>query len=139
MRLDFADQGSALRGHLGTRWLTAHHSPLLDSSELGKAQVGMAISPHSLAPRWSEPQIRRLMPAVRDVVIPMVIQTIQPAPPGPNRTDSTSHLTRLGPTGANHSDADHLPTDLAVGVRIPRGAQLNRLIGPRCRPVGLDG
>src|ERR687886_239610 len=61
-------------------------------------------------------------PAVRGVVIPMVIHTTQLEPPEPNGTDDPSHLTRLDPTGPNQSDAEHSPTDLAVGVRVPRGA-----------------
>jgi hypothetical protein len=68
----------------------------------------MAVSPNSLARRWSEHQIRRLgAPAVRDVVIPMVIQTTQLEPPGPNRTDDTPHVTSLDPIGPNESDAEH--------------------------------
>jgi hypothetical protein len=42
----------------------------------------------------------------------MVIQTIQLAPPEPNGTDDTPHLTSLDPTETDQSDADHPPTDL---------------------------
>ena len=63
---------------------------------------------------------------VSAVVILMVIQTIQLAPPGPNGMDDTPHVTSLDPTGADQSDAEHPPTDLAVGVGVPRGAQRHR-------------
>jgi hypothetical protein len=59
-----------------------------------------------------------LVPVVR-VVIPMVIQAIQPDPPGPNGTDDPPHVTGLDPTGADQSDAEHSPTDLAVGGSSP--------------------
>jgi hypothetical protein len=49
----------------------------------------------------------------------MVIQTTQLEPPEPNRTDDPAHLTSLDPTGANQSDAEHPPTDLAVGGSSP--------------------
>ena len=48
------------------------------------------------------------------VVILMVIQTIQLAPPEPNGTADMSHVTSLDPTGADQSDAEHQPTDLVV-------------------------
>jgi hypothetical protein len=71
--------------------------------------------------------------AVTRLVIPMVIQTIQLALSGPNRADDTSHLTSLDPTGANQPDAEHQPTELAVGVRIPRGVPRHReQLGPGC-------
>jgi hypothetical protein len=53
------------------------------------------------------------------MVIPMVIQTIQLDPPEPNWADDTSHLTSLDPTGADQLDAEHPPTDLAVGGSSP--------------------
>jgi hypothetical protein len=82
-------------------------------------QVGMALSPISLARRCSEHQTPIWCPAVRVVIIPMIIQTTQPGPSEPNWTDDPSHLTRLDPTGADHSDAEHPPTDLAVGGSSP--------------------
>jgi hypothetical protein len=51
---------------------------------------------------------------VSAVVILMVIQTIQLALSKPNRTDDAPHVTSLDPTGANQSDTEHSPTDLAV-------------------------
>jgi hypothetical protein len=49
----------------------------------------------------------------------MVIQTTQPEPPEPNWADDTPHATSLDPTGADQSDAEHPPTDLAVGGSSP--------------------
>jgi hypothetical protein len=65
---------------------------------------------------WSRPPTTRfeVWSVIPAVVIPMVIQTIQPAPSEPNATDDASHLTRLDPTRADQSDAEHSPTDLAV-------------------------
>jgi hypothetical protein len=58
----------------------------------------------------------------------MVIQTIQLVLSEPNWTDSTAHVTRFDSTGANQSDAEHPPTDLAVGVRVSRGAPPKALV-----------
>ena len=71
---------------------------------------------------WSRPPTTRFevwSSVIPAVVIPMVIQTIQPVPPGPNRADDTPHLTGLDPTGADQSDGEHLSTDLAVGGSSP--------------------
>jgi len=74
------------------------------------------------------------------VVISMVIQTTQPEPPEPNWTDDTPHLSRLDPTGADQSDAEHQPTDLAVGGSSPsRRATLphvSRHVSGKQRPFG---
>jgi hypothetical protein len=59
------------------------------------------------------------VPGSAGVVIPMVIQTTQLVPPEPNWTDNMPHLTSLDPTGADQSDAEHSPTDLAVGGSSP--------------------
>jgi hypothetical protein len=69
--------------------------------------------------RCSDHQILRLALHGSGVVIPMVIQTIQLALSEPNRPDDTPHLTRLDPTGANQSDVERPPTDLAVGGSSP--------------------
>jgi hypothetical protein len=50
----------------------------------------------------------------RGLIIPMIIQTTQLAPSQPNGTDDVPHVSRLDPTGANQSDAEHPPTDLVV-------------------------
>jgi len=60
------------------------------------------------------------------VVILMVIQTIRLAPPEPNGTEGAAHMSRVDPTGANQSETGQPPTDLAVGVRLPRGALTSR-------------
>src|SRR5262245_25082479 len=75
--------------------------------------------PFSLARRCSEHQTLCLVLHGSGVVIPMVIQTIQLALSEPNWTDDTSHVTSLDPTGADQSDAEHQPTDLAVGGSSP--------------------
>jgi len=49
------------------------------------------------------------------LIIPMIIRTTQLLPSGPNGTNDPPHLTSLDPTGADQSDAEHPPTDLAVG------------------------
>jgi hypothetical protein len=76
-------------------------------------------TPAPITRRWSEREIPSLVLYDSSVVIPMVIQTIQLAPPGPNGTDNTPHVTSLDPTGGNQSDAEHPPTDLAVGGSSP--------------------
>jgi hypothetical protein len=47
----------------------------------------MAVSSNALARRWSEHQILSLVLHGSGVVIPMVIETMQPALPGADATD----------------------------------------------------
>jgi hypothetical protein len=73
------------------------------------------------------------------LIIRLIIQTIRRDPTGSVWTDEAPNVSRPDPTGADQTDAEHQATDLAVEVRIPRGAQLNQVVGRRCRLAGLDG
>jgi hypothetical protein len=59
---------------------------------------------------------------VRDVVIPMVIQTIQLALPEPKGTDDTLHLTSLTPLDPTSQTLSTRLRIWRLGVRVPRGA-----------------
>jgi hypothetical protein len=52
----------------------------------------------------------------------MIIQTILLYPIGAVWTDEASNVSRLDPSGADQIDAEHQATDLAVGIRFPRGS-----------------
>ena len=56
------------------------------------------------------------------LIIPMIIQMIGLYPLGAVWTDEASNVSRPDRSGADQIDAERQATDLAVGVRIPRGA-----------------
>jgi hypothetical protein len=56
-----------------------------------------------------------LVLAAFGLIIPMIIRTIRRDPSRPAWTDDAPNVSRVDPTGADQSDADHPPTDLAVG------------------------
>ena len=66
----------------------------------------------------------------------LIIQTIRQAPSGAVWTDEAPNVSRPDPTGADQTDAEHQSTDLAVGVRIPRGAPKPQLRGGVAREAG---
>jgi len=100
----------------------------------------MAVSPNSLARRWSEHQIRRLVPGGSGRGHPDGHPDDPPEPPEPNRTDDVPHVTRLDPTGADQSDGEHSPTDLAVGGSNPsRRARFRRSAAQTARVVPRSG
>jgi hypothetical protein len=53
----------------------------------------------------------------------MIIQTILLDPTEAVWTDEAANVSRPDPSGPDQVDAEHQATDLALGVRIPRGAQ----------------
>ena len=57
-------------------------------------------------------------------------------PAGTQRDRRCAHLTRLDPTGANQSDAEHPPTDLAVGGSSPSRRALTSGFTARARQLG---
>jgi len=65
-------------------------------------------------------QIRRA--CLPCLIIRLIIHTIRRDPSGSVWTDEAPNVSRPDPSGADQIDAEHQPTDLAVGVRIPRGA-----------------
>jgi hypothetical protein len=73
------------------------------------------------------------------LIISLIIQTIRQDPSRSVWIDEAPNLSRPDPSGADQIDAEHQATDLALGVRIAGGAQLNRVVSPRCRSVGLGG
>jgi hypothetical protein len=52
--------------------------------------------------------------ASHGLIIRLIIQTIRRDPSGAVWTDEPSNVSRLDPSGANHIDAEHQATDLAV-------------------------
>jgi hypothetical protein len=52
----------------------------------------------------------------------LIIQTIRRDPSRTIQVDEASNVSRPDPSGLDQIDAEHQATDLAVGVRIPRGA-----------------
>jgi hypothetical protein len=56
------------------------------------------------------------------LIIRLIIHTILLYPSRAVWIDEASNVSRPDPSGANQIDAEHQATDLAVGVRIPRGA-----------------
>jgi hypothetical protein len=56
------------------------------------------------------------------LIIYLIIQAIRRDPSGSIQIDGASNVSRPDPSGADQIDAEHQATDLAVGVRIPRGA-----------------
>src|SRR6266542_523559 len=82
----------------------------------------MAVSPNSLARRWSEHQNSSLVLARSRVIIPMITRTIRQAPLRPDATDDAPHVSRAAPTRTDRSDAGQPPTDLATtGFPAPTG------------------
>src|SRR5262245_23220405 len=55
----------------------------------------------------------------RALIIPMIIRTIRLAPSRSDATDDAPNLSWADPSGADQSDAEHPPTDLAVGGSSP--------------------
>jgi hypothetical protein len=51
----------------------------------------------------------------------LIIQTIRPDPTGSDQIDEASNVSRPDRSGADQIDVERQATDLAVGVRIPRG------------------
>jgi hypothetical protein len=49
------------------------------------------------------------------VIIPLIIRTIRRAPSRSDATDETPNVSSPDPSGADQTDAEHQPTDLAVG------------------------
>jgi hypothetical protein len=62
--------------------------------------------------------------ASHGLIIRLIIQTIRQDPSGAVWIDGASDVSRPDRSGADQIDAEHQATDLAVGVRIPRGAHL---------------
>jgi hypothetical protein len=60
------------------------------------------------------------------LIIRLIIQTIQLDPSRPDQIDEASNVSRPDRSGADQIDAEYRATDLAVGVRIPRGAHHHR-------------
>src|SRR5215204_1036868 len=58
----------------------------------------------------------------RALIIRLIIRAIRLGPTGSDQIDEAPNVSRPDPSGADQIDAEHQATDLAVGVRIPRGA-----------------
>jgi hypothetical protein len=61
-------------------------------------------------------------PRLPCLIIRLIIHTILLDPSRAVWTDEASNVSSLDPSGSDQIDAEHQATDLAVGVRIPRGA-----------------
>jgi len=73
------------------------------------------------------------------LIIRLIIQTIRRDRSGSVWTDEASNVSRPDPSGADQIDVEHQATDLAVGVRIPRGAPANpQLSGPATGLLALS-
>jgi hypothetical protein len=55
--------------------------------------------------------------ASHGLIIRLIIQTIRQDPSGSVWTDEAPNVNRPDPSGADQTDVDHQPTDLAVGAR----------------------
>ena len=62
------------------------------------------------------------------LIIRLIIQTIRQDRSGSDQIDDPSDVSRPDPSGAVQIDAEHQATDLAVGVRIPRGAPVGSTV-----------
>src|SRR5215207_8546348 len=71
----------------------------------------------------------------RALIIRLIIQTIRRDPAGADQIDEASNVSRPDRSGADQIDAEHQATDLAVGVRIPRGEH-HRVQGCSSSPAG---
>jgi hypothetical protein len=58
-------------------------------------------------------------PHVIRLIIRLIIQTIRQDPSGSVWTDDPSDVSRLDRSGADQTDVEHQPTDLAVGGSNP--------------------
>jgi hypothetical protein len=72
------------------------------------------------------------------LIIRLIIQTIRRDRSGSDQIDGQSNLSRPDPSGADQTDAEHQSTDLAVGVRIPRGAPANASAAPSASGGDLE-
>jgi hypothetical protein len=70
---------------------------------------------------------------LRWLIIYLIIQTIRQAPSRPDAIDEVPDVSRPDPSGTDQFDAEHQATDLAVGVRIPRGAPNTQVSGYQAR------
>jgi hypothetical protein len=68
----------------------------------------------ALAPQWSLWSWVLRASESRALIIPLIIQTIRRDPSRPAAIDEAPNLSRADPSGADHSDAEHQATDLAV-------------------------
>jgi hypothetical protein len=63
--------------------------------------------------------LRRAAAVAQALVIPLVIQTIRRVPSRSDAIDGAPNLSRADPSVADQIDAEHQPTDLAVGASNP--------------------
>ena len=108
-----------LDSHLRTALAHSITSLLSERSDQGKRRSAWRLR---LTPSHGDGQSTRFCvwcSVVPNLIIPMIIQTMQLALPGADATDDAPHVSRVDPTEANQSDTVHPPTDLAVGGSSP--------------------
>src|SRR4029453_6893870 len=76
----------------------------------------------------------------RGLIIPMIIQTIGLGPSRADGTDGAPHVSRQDRSGADQADANHQPTDRAVGGSNPsrRAASMQRFRSSESRILVED-
>jgi len=72
------------------------------------------------------------------LIIRLIIQTIRQDPSVSVWIDGPSNLSRADRSGSDQIDAEHKATDLAVGVRIPRGAPQAPVSGDEAREAEAE-